>query len=392
MDVIQAVFGVFHHFELAHQLERRGHLRRIYSTWPWARLKREGLTRNLVRTFPLIHTADYLLRRSGWMTPGMDGRFNAWNSDRFDAWLRRHIEPCDALIAISGAGLTAGPRVQARGGKFICDRGSTHQRSQDQVIAEECKRWGVKFAVPAAHILRREEAIYSLADAITVPSQVARRSFVARGIAAEKVHVIPYGVRLDKFAPGPPPPADSFEVLFAGQISLRKGIPYLLQAFGRLRHPRKRLTLVGAVQDDVRQLLKTLPTEHVTFAGTLSQPELAEAMARSHVLALASVEEGLALVQGQAMACACPVVATVASGAEDLFTDGVEGFIVPDRDAAALTDRMQQLADDPALRGRMSAAALARVQHLGGWDRYGELWDVLLHRLTSLPRDPHESH
>jgi len=82
----------------------------------------------------------------------------------------------------------------------------------------------------------------------------------------------------------------------------------------------------------------------------------------------------------------------VASGAEDLFTDGVEGFIVPDRDAAALTDRMQQLADDPALRGRMSAAALARVQHLGGWDRYGELWDVLLHRLASLPRDPHESH
>jgi glycosyltransferase involved in cell wall biosynthesis len=392
MEVIQAVFGVFHHFELAHQLERRGHLRRIYSTWPWARLKREGLPRNLVRTFPLIHTADYLLRRSGWMTPGMDGRFNAWNSDSFDAWLRRRMEMCDALIAISGAGLTAGPLVQSRGGKFICDRGSTHQRYQDQVMAEECKRWGVPFVVPPGHIVLREEAIYALADAITVPSQVARRSFVAMGVAADKVHVIPYGVRLDKFAPGPPPPADSFEVLFAGQIGLRKGIPYLLEAYARLRHPRKRLTLAGAVQEDVRQLLRTLPTEHVTFAGTLSQTELAAAMSRSHVLALPSVEEGLALVQGQAMACGCPVVATTATGAEDLFTDGVEGFIVPDRDSSAIAERLQRLADDPALRGRMSAAALARVNHLGGWDRYGERWDVLLHRLTNLPRDPRESH
>jgi glycosyltransferase involved in cell wall biosynthesis len=114
-------------------------------------------------------------------------------------------------------------------------------------------------------------------------------------------------------------------------------------------------------------------------------------MSRSHVLALASVEEGLALVQGQAMACGCPVVATMATGAEDLFTDGVEGFIVPDRDAAALAGRLQQLADDPALRGRMSAAALARVKHLGGWDRYGELWDELLHTLTGRPKDAGEA-
>jgi glycosyltransferase involved in cell wall biosynthesis len=391
MEVVQAVFGVFHHFELAHQLERRGHLRRIYSTWPWARLKREGLPRNLVRTFPLIHTADYLLRRTPFYSPWLDARFNAWNSDSFDAWLRRRMEPCDALIAISGAGLTAGPLVQSRGGKFICDRGSTHQRYQDQVMREEYRRWGVIEVAPPEHIVRREEAIYELADAITVPSNVARRSFVAMGIAAEKVHVIPYGVRLDKFVPGPPPPADSFEVLFAGQISLRKGIPYLLEAFARLRHPRKRLTLVGAVQEDMRPLLRKLPMEDVTFSGTLSQTELAARMAKSHVLALASVEEGLALVQGQAMACGCPVVATAATGAEDLFSDGVEGFIVADRDATALADRLQQLADEPELRERMSAAALARMRHLGGWDRYGDLWDVLLHQLTSLPKDPSEA-
>jgi starch synthase len=390
MNVIQAVYGVFHHFELAHQLHRRNHLRRIYSTWPWARLKREGLPREFVRTFPLIHTTDYLLRQTPVYSPALDSRFNQWNSLAFDTWLRRNIEPCDAFIAISGAGLTSGPKVQAAGGKFICDRGSTHQRFQDVVLAEEYHRWNIPHVAPPAHIVDREEAIYAIADAITVPSTVVRRSFLQMGVAPEKVHIIPYGVRLDRFAPSASPPADSFEVLFAGQISLRKGVPYLLEAFARVRHPRKRLALVGVMQDEMRALLPKLPTENVTFTGSIPQPELAARMSRSHVLALASVEEGLALVQGQALACGCPVIATTATGAEDLFTDGVEGFIVPDRDTAALAARLQQLADDPVLRERMSAAALERVNALGGWDRYGDQWDALLHSLIGQPMDPGE--
>lgn len=391
MQIVQAVYGVFHHFELAHQLHRRGHLRRIYSTWPWARLKREGLPRELVRTYPYVHTTDYLLRRTPLYSPWLDSRFNEWNSLAFDAWLRRNAEPCDALIAISGAGQTAGPKFQTAGGKFICDRGSTHQRYQDSVMTAEYARWKMTHWAAPAHIVAREEAIYAAADAITVPSAVARRSFLEMGSAPEKVHVIPYGVRLDRFQPAEPPPADSFEVLFAGQISLRKGVPYLLEAFARLRHPRKRLTLVGAMQDDVRSLLPKMPTEHTEFLSSLPQAELAARMSRSHVLALPSVEEGLALVQGQAMACGCPVIATRATGAEDLFTDGVEGFIVEDRDVDAFASRLQRLADEPCLREQMSTAALQRVQSLGGWDTYGERWDELLHTLTGIPRGPGEA-
>jgi alpha-maltose-1-phosphate synthase len=110
-------------------------------------------------------------------------------------------------------------------------------------------------------------------------------------------------------------------------------------------------------------------------------------MSASHLLVLPSVEEGLALVQGQAMACGCPVLATTATGAEDLFSDGVEGFIVADRDVDALTQRMQEIADDPALQKRLSEAALLRVKSLGGWDQYGDTWDRLLHELTGEAAD-----
>ena len=69
--------------------------------------------------------------------------------------------------------------------------------------------------------------------------------------------------------------------------------------------------------------------------------------------------------------------------ASDLFTDGVEGFIVPIRDPDALLDRMQRLAADPALQQRMSEAALLRVRSFGGWQKFGDQWENLLRRLTN---------
>ena len=95
-------------------------------------------------------------------------------------------------------------------------------------------------------------------------------------------------------------------------------------------------------------------------------------------MVLPSLEEGLALVQGEAMACGCPVIATPNTGSEDLFSDGKQGFIVPPKNAAAIRDRLQRLADVPALQGRMRAAALQRVRYLGGWNDYGDRWVQVL--------------
>jgi alpha-maltose-1-phosphate synthase len=390
MKVVQATFGVFHQFELANQLLRRGHLRKIYSTWPWLRLKREGVPRECVGTFPWVQTPDYLLDRYRWYPAPVSLWMKRVNPIAFDHWTRMVVPECDAFIGIAGAGPMTGALVQRRGGKFVCDRGSTHKRFQEETIAAEFARWSVPFTPEEPYVVVREEEMYAAADRITVPSTVARRSFLAQGVAAEKVEVIPYGVRLERFQKTGEPPADSFEAIFAGQVSLRKGVPYLLEAFARVRHPQKRLTVVGAVQEHIRPLLERLPMENVTFVGAIPQAELIDRMSRSHVMVLPSIEEGLALVQAQSMACECPVIATFATGAEDLFTDGVEGFIVADRDVDALAERMQRVADDPGLRARMGAAARLRVKSLGGWDEYGRRWDEFLHGLTGIPRDAGE--
>ena len=390
MRILQTVFGAFHHFELARELARRHHLEAIYSTWPWRRLGREGLPYEKVKTFPYYGIPDYLLHRSALDLPRLQDWIGYRNAVAFDRWttrqLRNHYrinKPLDALIGISGSSLRAGQLAQHHGAKFICDRGSTHQRFQEQIVSEEYRRWGVEHPVSDERDTVREEAIYEAADAITVPSFAACRSFLQMGVPAYKLHIIPYGVRLENFQPTADPPQDEFHVLFAGAVSLRKGVPYLLQAFAALKHRRKRLHIVGSVQPELRSILAALPQQDVEFRGTLPQPELAALMSRSHVLVLPSIEEGLALVQAQALACGCPVICSEATGGEDLFTDGEEGYIVPVRDTAALTDRLQRLAEDPTLQQGMRAAGIGRVRTLGGWSTYGDRWESLLQVLTS---------
>ncbi len=378
MRIVQTVFGVYHHFDLARELERRGHLAAIFSTWPRRRLRREGLPQQKVHTFPWIHTPEYLARRARLLPRWLDDQTGYANALAFDEYTLRRMPACDALIGISGSSLKTGLLVQQRGGRFYCDRGSSHQRYQEELVSEEFRRWGVDAPVSDPRDTLREEKIYAMADGITVPSSFAARSFVAMGIPAEKVHTIPYGVRLENFRPTAEPRSDCFDALFVGGVGLRKGVPYLLQAFASVRHPHKRLRIVGAPSREIAPVLARLPQQHVEFLGLQPQPRVAELMSESHLLVLPSIEEGLALVQGQALACGCPVLATTNTGSEDLYTDEQEGFIVPIRDADALTDRMQRICDDPLLQQRMRAAALERVKSLGGWQTYGDRWEALL--------------
>jgi len=384
MRIVQTVFGVYHHFELARELRRRGHLTSVYSTWPWARLQREGLPRESVQTFPWLHVPEYLLHRFQVPVPGLTDALGHANALAFDRWVERKLPAAgqvDALIGISGSSLRAGTAVQRRGGVFVCDRGSTHPRVQERLMGEEYARWGVERRPADMWDTVREEAIFVAAAAVVVPSTTAARSFLEMGIPAAKVKTIPFGVRLESFAPVGEPPADEFCVVFAGAVCLRKGVPYLLQAFAKLNHPRKKLRVVGPMQPDLKQVLGRLPTADVEFLGHLPQDKLAAVMSRSHVMVMPSIEEGLALVQAQALACGCPVVCSEASGGTELLTDGVEGFVVPIRDPEAIAERLQRLADDPELQTTMREAAITRVRSMGGWADYGERWEALLQEL-----------
>jgi alpha-maltose-1-phosphate synthase len=373
VKAVLTTLGKFHSFDLARQLHARGALEAIYTGYPRFKLRGERLPDGLVRTFPYVH-APYMA--SAWRDrfgPGFLRQWEYLDRTSIDRYVARFLPDADVFVGLSSCGLATGREAKRRGMKYVCDRGSTHIRHQNEVLAAEHARWGLPFSDVDPRIVAREEAEYEMADLITVPSTFVRETFVKRGVPADKVKILPYGVDLERFRPSAAPQDGQFDLLFVGGFNLRKGVPYLLAAFNALRHPRKTLTLAGvadrAAVDRMCEL--GLLTDEVKFLGHVPQPELKDLMSRSHALVLPSLEEGLAMVMAQALACGCPVVATRNTGAEDLFTDGAEGFIVEPSDVGPLTDRLQALADDPALRARMGAAALQRVQSIGGWSAYG---------------------
>ena len=381
MRIVLSTIGKFHTFDLARQMHRRHALTSIYSGYPWFKLKSEGLPRQRVKSFPFLH-APYMRFAPRYAAARL---FWEWQ-DRvwFDWYVARNLPSCDIFCGLSGSTLESGRTARKRGAKYVCDRGSSHIRLHDQILREEYSRQGIPFPGIDPRILQREEAEYNAADVITVPSTFALDSFVSSGVPRSKMRMVPYGVDLAMFFPCAAKTESTFDVLFVGGISIRKGIRYLLDGFRQLECERKHLTLLGSISPEMETTIGQLRDDpRISVLGHVPQPRLKEFMSKSHVMVLPSVEEGLALVQAQAMACGCAVIASENTGARDLFRDGQEGFIIPIRDARAIADRLQRLADNRDLRSQMCAAALRRVRSIGGWDNYGETMYHIFSELAS---------
>lgn len=296
-------------------------------------------------------------------------------------WISPRLDGIALVDALSSWGAELGPAVQRRGGRYVCNRGSSHILFQKEILEEEFARWSCP--PPDGFpdwLVARELAEYGAADAIAVPSSFVLRTFQARGVPPEKLHLTPYGVDLSRFSPRPR--ADEwFRVLFVGSASVRKGIGYLLEAVRPLvRRNRLDLWLIGAVSTEARALVAR-HGDIISYQGFVPPAELAATYSQGSVLVLPSIEEGLARVQAQAMACGLPVIATANTGAEDLLTDGREGFIVPIRDSRAIQERLEWMLTHPAERRAMGEAARQRVASFSGWSAYGEAVERMYVRL-----------
>jgi glycosyltransferase involved in cell wall biosynthesis len=361
--------GTFHSFDMARQLEKAGMLESIHTGYPRFKLRNAGIPARKIHSFPWLK-GPYM---AGWVPSRLRREWEHWDRISFDTYVAATLPPCDVFCALSGSGLRSGRRAKRRGARYVCDRGSSHIRYQDTILREEHDRWGIPFKGVDPRTISAEEEEYEEADVILVPSTFAYRSFVEMGVTSKKLRLAPYGVDLSLFAPVSRPIKGNFDLIFVGGLSVRKGAQYLFSAYEEIEHPRKSLTIAGVISKEVTPALRAFMDRNATvrILGHVPQSDLKLFMSRSHALVLPSIEEGLALVQAQSMACGCPVVATTNTGGETLFDDNVEGFIVPPRDTTALAQALQRLADDESIRTTFAQNCLARVKSVGGWDCYG---------------------
>jgi len=358
--------GRFHTFDLARQLNKYNYLKKLYTACP--RFKVDGIPLDKVRTFPWFMGASFILNRLG--ISFLKEYLNYFVVESFDNWVASHLEDCDIYHCLSSFGIKSHHRAKEHFNALtICDRGSSHILYQDEILAEEFARWGIPYKKIDRRIIDREIQEYEYCDLIFVPSSFAYRSFVKKGVSESKLFKIPYGVDLNLFHPVPKED-NVFRIIYVGALSLRKGIPDLLEAVCTLRLPKYEVWLIGGIMPEVISFMKK-HEGHYRHLGIIPRNELYRYYSQGSVFSMASLEDGFGLVQAQAMACGLPVIATTNTGAEDLFTDGVEGFITPIRNPNAIKEKVLFLYEHPEIREQMAVSALKRVKSLGGWDTYG---------------------
>jgi glycosyltransferase involved in cell wall biosynthesis len=195
----------------------------------------------------------------------------------------------------------------------------------------------------ARRIVRRASVVIGVSQALAA---------AARELGARDVRFVPNGVEIP---PDVVAEAEPAEVLFAGRLSPEKGVEDLLAVAGGLR-----LVVAGdgPLRPQVPQAL-----------GMLPRKELYGRLDRAAVVVFPSRRDGFPVACAEAMAHGRAVVATAVGGLPDMVVDGETGLLVPPGDPVALRAAIDRLLADPGLRGRLGAAARARIAELCGWDR-----------------------
>ena len=174
----------------------------------------------------------------------------------------------------------------------------------------------------------------------------------------------------------------SHHVIFVGRFFYQKGIDSLIDVWKLVhqKHPDWILDIYGEgeLKDYYVKIIEKLNINIV-----IHRPEstILQRYCESSMLLLTSVYEPFGLVMPEAMSCGLPVVAfDCPYGPADIITDGVDGFLVKNRDINEFANRVCQLIEDKELRIRMGRAAIKSAQRYRA-DVIMPKWKELFERL-----------
>lgn len=206
---------------------------------------------------------------------------------------------------------------------------------------------------------------------------------VAEGICRrEQIEALGNGIDLERFNPARVDPArqqtlrrefgigpGDVVVGFVGRLVKEKGIEELFQATALLRRamPRLRLLIVGPDDPDKpdavqRDLAAQHGVEDVAIFTGFRHDDLPEIYTLMNAFALPSYREGFPRTLMEASAMGVPCVATDIRGCRESVRDGVNGLIVPVRDAAALADALRKILTSGELAAKLGAGGLQEAR------------------------------
>ena len=340
-----------------------------------------GIPADRTRLFPLIGLLGYGAARI--LSPQAAESFRFGLHPLFDRWAERRLAPGDHVISSYGYANRTFRRARQAGGKTFLDAGNSHPRQFWELIQEEHRRWKVDRPPIALHQYDRSLAMMEETDYALSPSTYVTQSFLRHGMAAERILPIHYPIDFSHFfpAPEPRPPARPFTLVNTGSLSLRKGTPYLLEAFRLIQRadPKARLFLSRIVEDSMKAILPQYRDLNIEWASPLPPSAVGERLRQADLFILPSLEDGWANTVSEALSCGLPAIVTPHTGACDAIRSGINGEVVPIRSpqeiaAAALRWRERVLAPAPRVplidreafsAGRLEEVFLGHLRRIG---------------------------
>ena len=215
-------------------------------------------------------------------------------------------------------------------------------------------------------------------------------SACARDFVSEHFHadyrVIPNGIDFERFS-SPRGRIEQFadgrlNVLFVGRLEKRKGLSYLLRAWGPVHEqvPEARLIVVGGGGGLKHYRSFVGSRDDIVFAGEVSDEELLDYYHTADVFCAPSTGgESFGMVLLEAMAAGKPIVTTSIPGYSEVVSHDVEGLLVPPKDADNLARALVLLLSDPQLRARLGAQGVRSAE------RYA--WPVVAEQVLDYYRE-----
>jgi glycosyltransferase involved in cell wall biosynthesis len=291
--------------------------------------------------------------------------------------LRRLKVGVDLVHCWPHASIATCTAARALGIPSVREVPNTHTGYAFDAVTREIDKLGLTPIAGHSHTfdpngLAREETEYRLADILLVPSEFAKKTFLERGVPAEKLWLHQYGFDPTRFHP----PRDAIDrvdggltALFVGSCEPRKGLHHALQAWvASGAAGTGRFVICGSFVPGYREALASwLEHPSVEIRGFVDDP--GTLMRQSDVFVFPSIEEGSALVTYEAQASGCVPVVSDAAGAR--LEHMREGLVHPAGDLETLTAHLRRLNEDRAFLSELRRAAIAARDQLT-WQRAAE--------------------
>ena len=219
------------------------------------------------------------------------------------------------------------------------------------------------------------DQLFAKGDFFLANCEFFRHRVLDLGCEEQKILAHGSGIDCSKFVFTPRylPPDGLVRISTTGRLVEKKGIEYGIKAIAKLApiYQNIEYTIIGDgnLKQDLQQLIQELNVSHIVkLVGWKQQQEIIEILNKSHIFVAPSVtaasgdQDAPVNTLKEAMLMGLPVVSTYHGGIPELVEDGISGFLVPERDANAIAEKIADLIEHPEGWVEMGKAGRAKVE------------------------------